>query len=849
MDAQNARRGAQRVWALVAAVALVDVAAGAFGVAGQTRLMRLPVPFLAILVGYVITERFPAMHLELRGQSQFFTLSAIPTVFGLFALDPPEFIAARVVAGTLAFGLHRRPAPFKLAANASSFWLEITTAVLVFRALDPGTNLGPRSWIIAIVAVLAGDFVQSAVLSLAISLYAGGFSVRELLPAMAGTAATAADACLALAGLSLLHDEPASLALLAVVPLILWASYGAQTRLFERKRDLESLLEFARVVNGAVLGGTTVEAVLAQTRLLLRADIAWLFVTDGAGALSSSLGPGSGAIQVRRLRPADEHFRLHQVAVRDGAVLIDRSPDAAAGEALSHEQVLVAPVVTTSGATASLGVADRAGTTWRFGQPDRRLLETLAWHTGLALANDHLIDRLREESASSEYRALHDPLTGLANRTMFEDELTKALANGGVASVMLLDLDRFKEVNDTLGHANGDRLLCEIARRLTSTLRSCDMVARLGGDEFAIVLPGLTPTGAVQHAARTVASVLEEDVTIGDLQVAVAVSIGIASAPRDGEDAATLLQRADVAMYLAKSDQGGPVTYDAARDEYRPERLAMVSELHGAILAGEIEVHYQPQLELRSGRVLGVEALARWHHPVRGWVPPAEFVPVAETTGLIGRLTQHVLTEALTQAAAWRTAGRELRMSVNLSARDVLDQELPARVAEVLRSTGVDGSQVCLEITETSAVTDANRTAMVVERLATMGVTVSIDDFGTGYSSLVHLRLLRVQEVKIDRAFILGLNRDALDAEDQALVRAILDLGRALGLQVVAEGIEGPLAMERLAAMGCEIGQGYHFTRPMPAAGLETWLDEHAITAPDDDAPATARVIPIDRRH
>jgi diguanylate cyclase (GGDEF)-like protein len=429
--------------------------------------------------------------------------------------------------------------------------------------------------------------------------------------------------------------------------------------------------------------------------------------------------------------------------------------------------------------------------------------------------------------------ALSDELTGLPNRTLFRDRVRQALLqtrrDGGLAATLMIDLDRFKEVNDTLGHLKGDQLLTEVGARLRETLRDADTVARLGGDEFAVLIPRIEESGQAAEVAHRIAEAMQEPFVLGGVAIQVDMSVGIALSPPDGDDPDTLIQRADIAMYEAKKGNAGHAFYTTERDPYSARRLAMVAELRAAIEERALDVHYQPKVDLVSGEVTGVEALARWSHPELGQIPPGEFVPLAEQTGLIKPLTIAVLEIALVQARRWRDEGLTVPVSVNLSARNLLDLQLPAEVDGLLTRFGVAPTLLELEITESSIMSDPVRALDVLTRLDEMGVRLSIDDFGTGYSSLAYLKRLPVDELKIDRGFVMNMTRDRADA---FIVRCAVDLGRNLGLRVVAEGVEDAATVEALAKLGCTQAQGYYFSRPAPAQELTVWLRGGAVSLP-----------------
>ncbi len=432
---------------------------------------------------------------------------------------------------------------------------------------------------------------------------------------------------------------------------------------------------------------------------------------------------------------------------------------------------------------------------------------------------------LRQQAEVNEHQALHDALTDLPNRTLFHDRVGQALAVARrehvPVAVMIMDLDRFKEVNDTLGHASGDELLKQAGERLRAALRESDTVARLGGDEFGVLLPKVVDSAAAVSVARKLRKALEEPFTIHGLALQMEASVGIALYPEHGDDVHSLLQRADVAMYVAKEHPAGCEVYARERDEYSPDRLTMLTELRRAIDAGELVLHYQPKAELRTGRVSGVEALVRWSHSTRGLIPPDEFIPLAQKTGVIVPLTHFVLNEALRQCRTWQLEGLNLCVGVNLSARNLLDVNLPDTVGGLLAKWEVAPSFLELEITESTILADPIRAMHVLSRLSDMGVRLAIDDFGTGYSSLAYLKRLPVDELKIDKSFVQGMERDDNDA---VIVRSTIDLGRNLGLRVVAEGVETDEAWRRLVALGCDVAQGYYLSRPVPAAELASWL-------------------------
>lgn len=454
---------------------------------------------------------------------------------------------------------------------------------------------------------------------------------------------------------------------------------------------------------------------------------------------------------------------------------------------------------------------------------------------GLATLVVLLADSLRRSRSTTEAAlrdakrlALYDTLTDLPNRVLFHDRAEHALdlarRDRTSVALLLMDLDRFKDVNDTFGHHVGDLLLREMGPHLREELRDGDTLARLGGDEFAVLLPGAGAAVAVSVAERLVRAV-ERPFVIDGQALSVGASVGLACSPEHASDAETLLRRADVAMYVAKRAPGSYAMYSPEQDEGGADRIALLAELATGIDEGELFLQYQPQIDARSGRVVAAEALVRWAHPIRGPLAPDAFIPLAERSGLIRRLSERVLADAIRDARAWLEEGRDLRIAVNISTRDLLDDRLVGAVERMLAVAGLPPDRLVLEITESALMVDQDRAVATLTRFRELGVAISIDDYGTGYSSIAYLRRLDPDEVKIDRSFVaaMGSDSDAL-----AIVRATIDLGHVLGLTVVAEGVEDEETRSRLCDLGIDRIQGYAIARPMPASDLASLLDERS---------------------
>jgi diguanylate cyclase (GGDEF)-like protein len=792
------------------------------------------VPWWLLVPAFVLSNTF-VFHLEVREEAHTFTLSELPLVIGLFFSAPWAIVVARIFGEAIYFGIRRRQALTKLVFNLSMFLAETAAAVVVFRLVSHGLSpLNPASWLPVLLAVATADLISTTAVSQAIR-YHGGARLRLASVAGASGATAAANVALSLLAAIVLWASPFAILLFLAVAAATGFAYRSYANLSQRHAGLQLLYDFTKSVGASMRAETVMNEVLGEARKLLRAGLAEVVIFDRETGLqilcqrNSEAGPSDCA--THDPVPQEQGSVWAKVVEEGQAIVVPRSARSADLRAfvdqLGVRDAIVAPLRSEDTVIGTIMVANRLGEVSTFDDGDRRLFETLANHASVAFENGRLVEKLRREALERRHEALHDALTGLPNRSLFiqrvQETTEAAVSSGRVAAVMLMDLDSFKEVNDTLGHHNGDLLLQEVARRLIEVAGPDDTVARLGGDEFAVVLPDLAGADqAKQMAARTVEA-LARPFLIDDLSLEVGASIGIALAPEHGNDAPTLLQRADVAMYEAKMARGGVAIYSIERDSYSPRRLALAGELRQAIDNGDVSVYYQPKARLSDGVVTSTEALVRWRHPVHGFLPPDEFIPVVEHTDLISVLTAHVLRSALSQCALWREIGHDLGVAVNLAMRSLLDTDLPILVSDLLRQLEVPPERLTLELTESSVMADPVRTITALERLASIGVQISVDDFGTGYSSLAYLQRLPVREVKVDKSFVL---RMAVDPNDAIIVQSIVDLGHSLNLSVVAEGVEDQISWDRLRAMSCDIAQGYHLSKPVPASEVTRWLNE-----------------------
>ena len=608
--------------------------------------------------------------------------------------------------------------------------------------------------------------------------------------------------------------------------LVLFLAYRGYTDLHQRHASLQLLHDFGQATAGALRPDDVAEAMLHHARRLLRTDVAELVLlpADGPGARLTLAG--DSPMVTASLDGAASIFQ--PVLDAGSPVIVSRGGhvgplDDYLDEVGTKDALLVA-VELGGGARAVFTVSGRLADVSTLDEKDARLFATLANHAAAALEKGRLIDRLRDEARRRQHQALTDSLTELPNRASFQERAAAALdgcERGQRVAVLLMDLDQFKQVNDTLGHLTGDELLQEVARRLRSAIRDGDFSARLGGDEFVVLVRGGPDVGSILATARRIAEAVQAPVELRGMRLDVRVSMGVAVFPDHGSDVHALLQRADVAMYAAKSLQDGPQLYRPESDNNTPRRLQLGTALRQAIDRKEVVVHYQPQADLSTTAVTGVEALCRWSHPEHGPVSPDEFIPVAEQTGLITPLTLQVINDALSQCTKWQRAGYALGVAVNVSARSLLDSGFVDDVLDLVYASGVGPELLTLEITESSIMSDTHRSLDLLHRLSAYGIRLSVDDFGTGYSSLAYLQQLPVHELKVDKSFVFDVGSDR---SSQAIVRSVVDLGHSLGLTVVAEGVEDEGAWGQLQLLGCDRAQGYLLSRPVSGDDLTRWL-------------------------
>ncbi len=614
---------------------------------------------------------------------------------------------------------------------------------------------------------------------------------------------------------------------LAPIP-IAWIAVGrtVDDALAAELRQLTSL-EVSFLDRGAGSEWTMLASTLDQdAKNLLQAEL-----PDLPHALDADrIGTGESEQQLRVIE-LKQHADTKVVAVLQRSVAaaiaaFDRLRDTlVALAAFSLLLSIAGSIAIALGITRPLGELVRAATRIQKGDYTAQVIVERRDEIGVLASS---LDQMRSGIAEREQEILRlayqDTLTGLPNRALFNERLTTAIEHSqrtaAPLTILMMDLDRFKYVNDTLGHGVGDHVLKEVAVRLRDLLRSSDTVARLGGDEFAVLLPTAKPE-YVSRVAHKITRALEVPISYESQPLDVGTSIGIAHFPQHGENASTLLRNADIAMYVAKRNKSGFATYDPEYDTHQQEHLSMLGELRRAVEKNELKVFYQPKVSLATSAAGAVEALLRWDHPTRGFVSPGEFIPFAEHTGYIKVLTRWVLNEAIRQCGEWRAKGLLLRVSVNISARDLMNRELPDLVAQLLKAHEVPADLLCIEITESGFMEDPAHAQKVLDRLHGLGIHLSIDDYGTGYSSLSYIVRLPVDELKIDRSFVMRMSSDPTTS---TIVRSTIELGHNLGLKVVAEGVEDEAGLKLLKQLGCDQAQGYFMSPPLSAQRLEEWL-------------------------
>ncbi|MFC0007163.1 putative bifunctional diguanylate cyclase/phosphodiesterase [Micromonospora siamensis] len=823
------RRSPDQAWLITAPLALLATLS-----AITLAVLRPPPPgnllvAAAVLVATVVTGT-QVLHIVIRRQSVVLILTEIPLVLAFHYLTPFTVVVIATVAAMVG-QLRRRLSAPKAWFNVVKAAAAAALAGLVLLALPDPEGVGPATWLVLAAAVGTNTLVALAAVCGVIGLIQGWQAALEVIrTAPAPLLASLVNVVVGLVILIAVESTLWSALLIAVLAAAVAMIYRSYSQFLRQHRTLGDMYDLTRVMTERGEEGLVADSLLGRVRALMQAEYATLWLPaqgrhpevlltarlDDKGLLDVAVTPAGLREQVRK--------RGRWLAV--GRAFGD-APELRQDLDRGHvKDLIIVPLRSGPVVIGTLEVVNRLSDVGHFTPADLPVFETVAAHAAVALENSRLVDRLRHD-------AYHDTLTKLPNRRRITgalEEAVKIRAPGEVVALLLFDVDGLRQVNESLGHAAGDRVLAEVAERLRTCAPSSALVGRAGGDEFLVTLRCESADAALELAGQ-LRERIRGEMAFDALTLDVDTAVGVAVHPEHGSDAATLLQRVDLAATAAKSVPGSVQLFNPALESRSLRRLGLAGDLRRALEDGELEVYFQPKVTLRERRLVGVECLARWEHPTHGTVAPEDFVAVAEHTGQLGRLTELVLREGLRRSRDWSHAAQPLAVAVNLSARTLTDRDFPDRVRDLLAEYGVPAQRLTFEIRETGLLDGTDRPIPTLRRLRDLGVRLSVDDFGTGSSSLAYLRRLPVHEVKVDRSFVQGM---ATDPGDLAIVNAVVTLSQQFGLAVVAEGVESELTLELLQDIGCEIGQGFLFSRPLPYERLEAWfgaqVDPESIT-------------------
>lgn len=789
------------------------------------------IPWWAMTIGFMITESF-AVHLESRGEAHAITFTEIPFVVGLMMAAPDDLLIGRVLAGVLVLGLLRRQSIHKLVINLGLFAAEATLAVTVYRAvLGTGSATGLPGWVAAFAAMLSTQVLATISVTIAIWIFsgwAGRAAVQQV--AVLGAMSSIANTSVGLAFVISIWQETYVGSLMVTVIAVLFLLYRRFVQLTEQHKNLATLHGFTRSLGSSEI--VEIErAVVLGAREILRAEHAALLLPPLRDGTSATRVLALGDVVTHIAISRDDLARDLERMLPDGQPRLYTPGEPLPGwlGELGVKDTAMVPLRNEGAVVGALVVSNRLTDVSSFVAEDLVVFETLANLAQVALENGRLVETLKHDAQEKAYESLHDPVTGLPNRVSLEQELDRAIRtakhNEQRVGLVFVDLDTFAEVSDTLGIAAADRVLVSVRDRLLALLSGRTQLVRFTGDQFVVLVTGPTSEEAIVGLAEVIRNDFDAPFTADTVSLVLGASLGVALYPDHARDADTLLTRAYAATYTARTEGSGIEVYSAEADPYAPRRLALAAELAAAIEKGGVDVYLQPKVNLLDGMVVGAEALVRWTHSRLGPLGPDQFIPAAEHTGVIRPLTLYVVKEALDQCRIWRDAGFDLTISVNLSARNLFDTHLVRDIGAAIVEAGVPATSLTLELTESTVMAGSNRSMEVINGLHNLGVGLSVDDFGTGYSSLTHLRKLPVTELKIDKSFVMTMMTNDQDA---VIVRALVDLGRSLGLRTVAEGVESPEALGMLRTYQCDEAQGYLISRPLPAQQFHRWLDSQS---------------------
>ncbi|MFL5862693.1 MAG: putative bifunctional diguanylate cyclase/phosphodiesterase [Solirubrobacteraceae bacterium] len=821
-------RGEAAIWLLSAVLIAVGVAvlrSDALNAGPIVPSMR--VSFWILLLAFAAAERF-VVHVHFRRSAHSMSLAEIPLVFALVFAGGHDVILAGALGRLIVLVVHRRLPPIRLAFNFGQFLVGNCFAVLVFHAVaGSATQIDPTVWAAAALATAAASISAVLLISVAVSLSDAMLSPRQIARTLSTDLAVAAvNTSIGLCAATVVYNDWRAAILMAVPVVGMYLTFQAYVAERQRHGRLEFLYEAARALSRNPEIGTALEGLLGQALDAFRAEVAEIifFSPDGNDALRTTVRANGAGGVLEALDPA--------VAAELGPLIDSQHVGACATQEiaagplagyLEQRQLGGGIFAILRGERNCMGammIGHPSGVVDSFSTDDVKLFETLANNTSVALENDrlgHTVWRMKELQRELEHQASHDPLTDLANRLLFAERVAGALERDPAnVSVIFIDINDFKTINDTLGHAAGDELLIAISRRLSDCVRPSDTLARLGGDEFAIMLERTASQDEAIQVAERINRRLAERFTIADQNISVRVSAGIATGAVGGGGAASheeLIRNADVAMYRAKqASKRGWELFEAGMEVPVIKRHGLKQRLREAVREDSFQIHYQPIVELETGRVAASEALVRWLDGPRGCASPASFIPIAEEMGVIVPLGRSILERACQEAQRWPADGHEApAVHVNLSPVELRDPHFLNGVAGALDRTGLRPDRLVLEITEGVVLRDPEKSIAILNELRGLGVQLALDDFGTGYSSLSHLRSLPIDCLKIGKPFVDIVDEPGLD---RPFVRMILELAADLNLGVVAEGIESGAQLGTLRELGCGYGQGFYLGAP-----------------------------------
>ncbi|MFP3899449.1 MAG: putative bifunctional diguanylate cyclase/phosphodiesterase [Acidimicrobiia bacterium] len=829
----RSRRIFTKLSALTGGAAILTAVIHVVVLAGRDRPDDLPMEVSAwwLAVAFAACQAYAIWVERQQAAAWGHTLSFVPLAVGLLYTDPLTLTVARMggVALVLILTRHRRPSEslYELSVVA----VKTSAAVLAFDlVLGNAHGVGVQTTF----ALLAGLFTSWSVAQAAYALVVGALAGWPGWRAVGGTALSGTGSAVLNAaigsGLTVaLWDHPHVGLLLSAIVVSSLLSNRLYTGVSERHRRLEALHEFAQGVVRSVDLAEVGASVLHGARSLLRADQAVLLLAPlSEGDHASQRVLSSRGITTTEI-PLEEYLRdLRALVPRmvPRRVRSDQGPRWLADD-LRSASALAAPITNADGRVTGVLVVSQARrrVTTGFGDAHARHLGALAHHASIAIENGVLFTRLEREAAQRAHQALHDQLTGLPNRVqlieLLEEAIEESYAARGRLGLLVVDLDSFSQVIDAFGHRSADELLRQACARVQRLVPEGSVVCRLGGEQFAILLRDVDIDEAVS-AARLLMAGFDPPFQTEGVLLALGLNVGVAVYPEHAIDVPSLVQRAHIAADAARRHRTGWEIYDPVHDPATPRRLALGADLREALEVGDLDVCFQPKVEMATGVVRGAEALVRWNHPRLGRVRPSEFIGVAEHTGDIRTLTMAVMRSSLAQCRAWRDLGLDLSVAVNLSARNLLDLHLVDDVARLVEESDIPPAALVLEITESMVMSETKRSAEVLAGLSELGVCLSCDDFGTGYSSLAHLQRLPIGEIKVDRTFVAGM---AVDDNARSIARWMLSLGRDLGLRTVAEGVESRETWDLLVSLGCDLAQGFIVCPPLMAHQFGEWLD------------------------